>query len=41
MLLEVVVDLPVKCFHLLMRQRALFDEIQCVRGTGKSRGAVR
>jgi hypothetical protein len=41
MLFKVVDDLSVKLFHLLMIKRSLLDEIQCVRGTGKSRGAGR
>ena len=41
MLFKVINDLTVKLFHLLMIKRSLFNEIQCVRGTGKSRGAGR
>ena len=41
MLFKVIDDLSVKLFHLLMIKRSLLNEIQCVRGTGKSRGAGR
>jgi hypothetical protein len=40
-LFKVIDDLSVKLFHLLMIKRSLLNEIQCVRGTGKSRGAGR
>lgn len=40
-LFKVIDDLSVKLFHLLMIERSLLNEIQCVRGTGKSRGAGR
>lgn len=40
-LFKVIDDLTVKLFHLLMIKRSLLNEIQCVRGTGKSRGAGR
>lgn len=40
-LFKVIDDLSVKLFHLLMIERLLLYEIQCVRGTGKSRGAGR